>query len=152
MPYKFGCCDASSSNRWLAEAAVHACCYLKTTSAPAGPRQLRQPRRVLAASAQPSADASSSSASSSSSSKATAPSSTSSSAPGVIKIPRSIHEVDNGKILGFGADLSEDHPVCGTANCRAYPHPLPLCQFTSRWSYGGRSCSCLQMCQPSLQQ
>lgn len=26
------------------------------------------------------------------------------------KIPRSIHDVDNGSILGFGADLSEDHP------------------------------------------
>lgn len=28
-----------------------------------------------------------------------------------IKIPMSLHEVDNGKILGFGADLAEDHPV-----------------------------------------
>jgi hypothetical protein len=28
-----------------------------------------------------------------------------------VKVPRSIHDVDNGKILGFGADLSEDHPV-----------------------------------------
>ena len=28
-----------------------------------------------------------------------------------IKIPKSIEDVDNGKILGFGADLSEDHPV-----------------------------------------
>jgi hypothetical protein len=27
------------------------------------------------------------------------------------KIPRSIHEVDNGSILGFGANLAEDHPV-----------------------------------------
>lgn len=26
------------------------------------------------------------------------------------KIPRSIHDVDNGSILGFGANLSEDHP------------------------------------------
>mmetsp|Transcript_5268 Transcript_5268/g.13184 ORF Transcript_5268/g.13184 Transcript_5268/m.13184 type:complete len:372 (+) Transcript_5268:206-1321(+) len=25
-------------------------------------------------------------------------------------IPRSIHDIDNGKILGFDADLSEDHP------------------------------------------
>jgi hypothetical protein len=32
-------------------------------------------------------------------------------APAIIKVPTSIHEVDNGKILGFGADLSEDHPV-----------------------------------------
>jgi hypothetical protein len=29
----------------------------------------------------------------------------------VIRVPRSIHDVDNGKILGFGADLAEDHPV-----------------------------------------
>lgn len=29
-------------------------------------------------------------------------------------IPRSIKEVDNGKILGFGADLAEDHPVCSS--------------------------------------
>lgn len=33
-------------------------------------------------------------------------------APGAdeIKTPKSIEEVDNGKILGFGADLAEDHP------------------------------------------
>lgn len=28
-----------------------------------------------------------------------------------LKLPHSLEEVDNGKILGFGADLSEDHPV-----------------------------------------
>lgn len=28
-------------------------------------------------------------------------------------MPRSIHDVDNGKILGFGAELAEDHPVSG---------------------------------------
>ena len=28
-----------------------------------------------------------------------------------IRIPQSLKEVDNGKILGFGAELSEDHPV-----------------------------------------
>lgn len=27
-----------------------------------------------------------------------------------IRIPRSLEEIDNGKILGFGADLAEDHP------------------------------------------
>lgn len=27
------------------------------------------------------------------------------------KRPLSIHDVDNGKLLGFGADLAEDHPV-----------------------------------------
>jgi hypothetical protein len=31
--------------------------------------------------------------------------------PPPIRVPESIHDVDNGKILGFGADLSEDHPV-----------------------------------------
>ena len=31
--------------------------------------------------------------------------------PASIKIPRSLREVDNGKILGFGADLAADHPV-----------------------------------------
>lgn len=34
-----------------------------------------------------------------------------------IKIPKSIGDVDNGKILGFGADLSEDHPVSITNCC-----------------------------------
>ncbi len=34
--------------------------------------------------------------------------STSSSAP--VRVPASIRDVDNGKILGFGAELSEDHP------------------------------------------
>ncbi|KIZ03637.1 phenylalanine-4-hydroxylase [Monoraphidium neglectum] len=33
--------------------------------------------------------------------------------PGLIRVPSSIHEVDNGKILGFGADLAEDHPGFG---------------------------------------
>lgn len=27
-----------------------------------------------------------------------------------IKVPQSIHDIDNGKILGFGADLAEGHP------------------------------------------
>lgn len=27
-----------------------------------------------------------------------------------IRIPKSIHDVDNGKILGFGGDLSDEHP------------------------------------------
>lgn len=31
--------------------------------------------------------------------------------PASLRIPKSIAEVDNGKILGFGADLAEDHPV-----------------------------------------
>lgn len=32
-------------------------------------------------------------------------------AASIVAVPRSIHDVDNGKILGFGADLAEDHPV-----------------------------------------
>jgi hypothetical protein len=35
--------------------------------------------------------------------------------PELIRVPKSIHEVDNGKILGFGADLAEDHPGFGDA-------------------------------------
>lgn len=27
------------------------------------------------------------------------------------RIPRCLAEIDNGKILGFGADLAKDHPV-----------------------------------------
>lgn len=27
-----------------------------------------------------------------------------------VRVPASIHEVDNGKVLGFGPNLSEDHP------------------------------------------
>lgn len=34
-------------------------------------------------------------------------------APPVTHVPHSIHEVDNGKILGFGADLAPDHPGFG---------------------------------------
>jgi hypothetical protein len=30
--------------------------------------------------------------------------------PAPLHIPRSLAEVDNGKVLGFGADLAEDHP------------------------------------------
>ncbi|MEW5299924.1 MAG: hypothetical protein WDW36_002894 [Sanguina aurantia] len=30
--------------------------------------------------------------------------------PEVVFVPRSIHEVDNGRLLGFGADLAADHP------------------------------------------
>lgn len=29
----------------------------------------------------------------------------------IVAVPKSIRDVDNGKILGFGADLAEDHPV-----------------------------------------
>ena len=30
--------------------------------------------------------------------------------PAQLRIPTSIHDVDNGNILGFGSSLSEDHP------------------------------------------
>lgn len=33
--------------------------------------------------------------------------------PELIRVPSSIHEVDNGKILGFGAELADDHPGFG---------------------------------------
>lgn len=43
----------------------------------------------------------------------------------VIRVPRSIHDVDNGKILGFGADLAEDHPVgAGTQHYNGQ-QPIP---------------------------
>lgn len=35
-----------------------------------------------------------------------------------VRVPRSIHDVDNGKILGFGAELAEDHPVGGVCGIR----------------------------------
>ena len=41
-----------------------------------------------------------------------------------LRIPRCLAEIDNGKILGFGADLSEDHParLCSLASaCRCAP-------------------------------
>lgn len=42
-----------------------------------------------------------------------------------IKIPTSLHEVDNGKILGFGADLAEDHPVhCSATNTTGFDSDL----------------------------
>lgn len=31
--------------------------------------------------------------------------------PVALRIPKNLAEVDNGKLLGFGAELSEDHPV-----------------------------------------
>lgn len=40
--------------------------------------------------------------------------------PVIRKVPRSLSEIDNGKILGFGADLAKDHPV--SAYCIAWAH------------------------------
>lgn len=36
--------------------------------------------------------------------------------PAAVRVPRSIEEVDNGKVLGFGPDLSEDHPGFGDSD------------------------------------
>ena len=41
----------------------------------------------------------------------------------VVKVPQSIHDVDNGAILGFGADLDADHPVSAT-NIMVNPYSL----------------------------
>ncbi|KAF6264826.1 Biopterin-dependent aromatic amino acid hydroxylase-domain-containing protein [Scenedesmus sp. NREL 46B-D3] len=112
---------------------------------PAGLHRLRSAPRVVAASAasaQPGVDGTSST--NSSSSTASTPSRTISSAPSLIKIPRSIHEVDNGKILGFGADLSEDHPgfhdeaykqrrvmIANIARQHEVGQPIPRIQYTA---------------------
>lgn len=37
--------------------------------------------------------------------------------PVVRPVPRSLSEIDNGKILGFGADLAKDHPVSDPRRC-----------------------------------
>ena len=34
-------------------------------------------------------------------------------------IPQTLSEVDNGKLLGFGAELAEDHPVRSAKLCQA---------------------------------
>ena len=34
-----------------------------------------------------------------------------------LRIPRSLAEVDKGQIMGFGADLAEDHPVRCCPHC-----------------------------------
>lgn len=61
----------------------------------------------------------------------------------IIKVPSSIHEVDNGKILGFGADLSEDHPgyndeeykarrvmIANIARQHEIGQPIPRIEYT----------------------
>ncbi|GMH42692.1 hypothetical protein BSKO_10611 [Bryopsis sp. KO-2023] len=71
--------------------------------------------------------------------------------PTSINIPKSLHEVDNGKILGFGAELAEDHPGYHDA---AYKHrrveisqiakqheigmPIPEIEYTPEevWTWG----------------
>lgn len=59
------------------------------------------------------------------------------------KIPHSLQEVDNGQILGFGADLSEDHPgfrdtaykqrrksLCDLARHHVVGQPIPTVEYT----------------------
>jgi len=61
-----------------------------------------------------------------------------------IRVPQSISEVDNGKILGFGADLAEDHPgwgdrayaqrrvdICNTARAHEIGRPIPEVEYSA---------------------
>lgn len=65
---------------------------------------------------------------------------------GTIVIPKSIHDVDNGKILGFGADLAEDHPVSdkGLAAVCTFPLQSPANMTVAQLS--NRRCPCLCLC------
>jgi phenylalanine-4-hydroxylase len=58
-------------------------------------------------------------------------------------IPRRLEDVDNGKILGFGADLSEDHPgyhddaykqrrvdIANSARAHEVGQPIPYLEYT----------------------
>ena len=47
-----------------------------------------------------------------------------------IRVPLSLREVDNGKILGFGADLAEDHPVGYAVACSDCFNTLPATCLT----------------------
>lgn len=62
-----------------------------------------------------------------------------------LAIPKSISEVDNGVILGFGADLTEDHPgfhdqeykerrvrIANLARYHELGQPLPLVEYTQQ--------------------
>lgn len=66
-------------------------------------------------------------------------------ASAALPIPRSIAEVDNGKILGFGEDLGEDHPgfldeeykrrrmaIVGVARTHEIGQPIPRIAYTPR--------------------
>ncbi|KAI8464705.1 MAG: aromatic amino acid hydroxylase [Monoraphidium minutum] len=63
--------------------------------------------------------------------------------PPLVCVPRSICDVDNGKILGFGADLSEDHPgfhdaaykarrsaIADIARAHEIGDPIPRIEYT----------------------
>ncbi|KAL6779744.1 AAH1 [Auxenochlorella protothecoides x Auxenochlorella symbiontica] len=72
--------------------------------------------------------------------------------PAPFKIPKSLSEVDNGKILGFGAELAEGHPgfadeaykqrrvdICKIASKHEIGAPIPAIEYTAEetavWSY-----------------
>lgn len=59
------------------------------------------------------------------------------------KVPQSLADVDNGKILGFGQDLAEDHPgyhdpsykqrridICNLAKTHKIGRPIPRIEYT----------------------
>ncbi|KAL4854950.1 Tryptophan 5-hydroxylase 1 [Chlorella vulgaris] len=61
-----------------------------------------------------------------------------------VKVPRSIDEVDNGKVLGFSSELSEDHPgfqdsaykqrrmhICDLARAHRIGEPIPRIEYTA---------------------
>lgn len=61
-------------------------------------------------------------------------------APAAVKIPRSLQEVDNGKILGYGAELAEGHP--GFADEAYKQRRVDICRIASthemyRFTRGG---------------
>eukprot|EP00210_Caulerpa_lentillifera_P006885 g6582.t1 len=62
----------------------------------------------------------------------------------MVQIPKSIRDIDNGRILGFGADLSEDHPgyfdlaykqrrkmIADLAKEHEIGTPIPYIEYTS---------------------
>lgn len=50
--------------------------------------------------------------------------------PAPFKIPKSLSEVDNGKILGFGAELAEGHP--GFADEAYKQRRVDICKIASK--------------------
>jgi hypothetical protein len=62
-----------------------------------------------------------------------APAAPSGQGPAVVAIPRSIHDVDNGKILGFGAELAEDHPVSCCSSRQQSAEDQSFWVFSCSW-------------------
>mmetsp|Transcript_34251 Transcript_34251/g.65424 ORF Transcript_34251/g.65424 Transcript_34251/m.65424 type:complete len:361 (-) Transcript_34251:207-1289(-) len=61
-----------------------------------------------------------------------------------VHVPKSIHDVDNGKILGFGADLAKEHPgfldeaykrrrmdIVSLAKSHTFGEPIPRVEYSS---------------------